>query len=204
MFYFDIDRSYPTNRRSSSLDCLLISAPSAIILTFYFICLPFIFFFFFCSPPLLIFRLTSPSSSDLCLPSSLLSLPCLCSPLFTSSFQPFAFCRYLHILLSLSHLASSPPPLVQQPVRPARLLQAPPELLGHDITHPAAAAADAGAASGAGAAGAAETAGLPVPTNHGGTDPCHQCQCPDQFTASRPGPNGGAQGKLKPLVLVCG
>lgn len=88
---------------------------------------------------------------------------------------------------------------MQQPVGAARLLQAPAELLGHDITHPAAAAADAGAAPGAGAAGAAEAAGLPVPTKHRRPDPGHQCQRAGQFTARRPGAHGGAQGRSAPL-----
>lgn len=108
-FYFDIDSSYPTNRRSSSLDCLLISAPSAIILTFYFICLPFIFFFF-CSPPLLIFRLTSPSSSDLCLPPLCYhSLVCvrLSSPHLSNLLLSVAICTSSSLSLIL-HLPPHP------------------------------------------------------------------------------------------------
>lgn len=96
---------------------------------------------------------------------------------------------HLSVLIHLASLSR-----LQRPGGAARLLQAPTELLGHDITHPAAAAADAGAASGAGEAGAAETTGLPVPTNHGGPDPRYQCQRPHHITACCPGANGGAQG----------
>lgn len=85
----------------------------------------------------------------------------------------------------------SPPPL-QQPFGPTCLLQAPAELLGHGIAHPAAAAAHAGAASGAGAARAAEAAVLPVPTDNGGPDPRDQRQRPHQFTTCCTGAYGGA------------
>jgi len=96
------------------------------------------------------------------------------------------------------------PPRTQQPVGPARrrLRQAPAELLGHDVTHPVAPAADAGAASGAGAPGAPETTSFPVPTNHSGPDPGHQCQCPRQSAACIPGADGGAQGKQPWLQFV--
>lgn len=91
--------------------------------------------------------------------------------------------------------------LRQQPIRPAWLLQAPAEFLGHDIAHPVAATADAGAASGAGAAGAAETTGLSVPTNHSGPDSCHQCQHPGQPITCRTGADGGAEGKKQQLCF---
>lgn len=110
----------------------------------------------------------------------------------TLSFHLIFLIDPLPSLLSYPIIPFSPP---QQSVRPTQFIQAPAELLGHDIAHPAAATADAGTASGAGAAGAAATTGLPVHTNYTGPNACHQCQCPGQFTTCCTGPNGGAKGK---------
>lgn len=110
----------------------------------------------------------------------------------TLSFHLIFLIDPLPSLLSSPIIPFSPP---QQSVRPTQFIQAPAELLGHDIAHPAAATADAGTASGAGAAGAAATTGLPVHTNYTGPNACHQCQCPGQFTTCCTGPNGGAKGK---------
>lgn len=110
----------------------------------------------------------------------------------TLSFHLIFLIDPLPSLLSSPIIPFSP---LQQSVRPTQFIQAPAELLGHDIAHPAAATADAGTASGAGAAGAAATTGLPVHTNYTGPNACHQCQCPGQFTTCCTGPNGGAKGK---------
>lgn len=147
--------------------------------------------------PSFLLYLTSLSSSDRSLPSLHYY------SLFTSPFQssPFAFPLFLHIP-ALSVSARSSGIFLQQPIGPAWLLQAPAELLGHDITHPVAATADAGAASGAGAAGAAETTGLSVPTNHSGPDSRHQCQRPGQSITCCTGADGGAKGKKQQLWFV--
>lgn len=103
--------------------------------------LPASSFFYLC--------LTSPSLHDLCLPSLYARSP---------SFASLHLIFFFKFALSNHSYGISPtpiPPPVQQPTGPARLLQAPAELLCHDITHPAAATAHAGAASGTGAARAA-------------------------------------------------
>ena len=183
----------------------LISHFPFIILTFYSVCPLSIFLHFSCSsspPPLVSFawpplpRLTSPYPLSATTLSFHLSSP-------HSSYHPPLSSPLLSLhptTLPLVHLASLSSR--QQPVGAARLLQAPAELLGHDITHPAAATADAGAASGAGAAGAAETTGLPVPTNHSVPDPRHQRQRARQFAACRPGADGGAEGE-RAAAMAC-
>lgn len=110
---------------------------------------------------------------------------------------PFAHCFGLLSLPFWSFTCQ--PPLHPLQPRPTQLLQAPAELLRHDITHPATTAADEGAASGTGAAGAAAAAVLSLPTDHRHPDPRHQCQRADRFVAFRAGPHGGAQGKRAEL-----